>query len=374
MKDCSSYRRLILQSLHDDLPLEDQEMLSRHLEQCAACRGEQEEFRNVYSLTGIDDGEGPPGVDELLSVTMQAISREGAAASVHARRNRWFKAAAIAAVLVLFVFGALFLIQFLGEKDTEPAGLMTLAEPDFDLPDITLREVTLASFTENEEDVFWVNDFERARSLAAYSSAPILYQVYDKHCPLARRMEKECFTDAKFVKASRNFICIRRTHENHEYEVEPEVSPAFFIIHPDGEVVDQFGGDMDLETLLVELAKYAGRGGWISYRKFERYRKILEDAAEAYHKRSFCRVQEHLECFSCEGCDCGMKHSGISKEFKRIKEAMQSYFDSKHAFARKLVRNGELDRARAFYGRMLVEFEGLSITAVLREELEALTP
>lgn len=368
MKDCSTYKRLILQSLHGDLPREDQEMLARHLEQCTACRGEQEEFRNVFSLTGIDDGEGSPAVDELLSGTIQAISRE------RARRSRWFKAAAIAAVLVLFLFGALFLIQFFDAKDTGSSDLMTLVEPDFDLPDITLREVTLASFTENKEDVYWVNDFEKARSLAAYSSAPILYQVYDKHCPLARRLEKDCFTDAKFVEASRNFICIRRTHERHECEVEPEVSPAFFIIHPDGEVVKQFGGDMDLETILEELSKYAGRSGWISYRKFGRYRKILEDAAEAYHERSFCRVQERLECFSCECCDCCVKHSGISEEFMRIRKAMQSYFDSKHAFARKLVRNGEIDRARAFYEEMLEEFEGLSITSVLREELEALSP
>jgi len=375
MTGCEAYRQRLLLSLRGDLDAAEQELLSQHLTGCSACRADLAELHNVYALTGVVDEESCLDTDQLLSNTMRAIVNGGDAARA-ARPSRLHRAGewlVIAASLALLLFGAVFTVRQVMNADLRSNGLIALEKPDFELPEISLRKIDFAVHAEEDRKIHWVDDFETARSLAKYSSAPILYQVYDERCPIAKRVEGECFNDNQIVSASRDYICIRRTHGQHALATQPDISPAFYVIDPDGDVVKLFGGDIDTDQLLEELANAAQLTGCVRLREFEKNRETLEEALDAYRRRSFCGVQEKLDCFACACKGCCMKTSGISEEYERIDAAMQSYIDAKHTFARDLVGNGEIERARAFYRTILEEFKGLSVEAALRAELEELT-
>jgi hypothetical protein len=256
--------------------------------------------------------------------------------------------------------------------DGIPRDQVALVQPDFELPEISLREVTMASFAGEATDVRWEGDFEAARSLAAYSCCPILYEVYDEQCPVAEWVNGECMKNEEIVRATRNYICIRRTSKNHLLKVPPKVTPAFFILSPDGEVHQEFGGMVTRDAILSELSKNAKGDHWISCREFSKYRRMLEEALEAYRKKAFNRAQEKLGCFSTCCCNCGLKKAGIFDEYQQILAAMQGYVAEKHTFARRLVKNDQIDRARKFYGKIIEEFRGLPIETTLRDELAAL--
>ncbi len=372
---CKNYRRLLIQSLRGGLSAEERALLSDHLGRCTACRKEHEEFEIVYAVTGFEDGIALPPMEKLLSHTMRSIMEEGAGTDAEVPRiRRWLVPLGAAAVIFLLLALGLHWARpdpAARSTDGKPRERIALVQPDFELPDISLREIAMASFAGEESVVRWEDDFEAARSLAAYSCCPILYQVYDEGCPIADWIDSECMKNKEIVNATRNYICIRRNSKNHALKIPPKVTPAFFIICPDGEVHQEFGGMVTRATILAELSKYTAGDHWINFRKFSEYREMLEEAADAYHRKAFGQAQEKLCCFSdcCSGCE--MKKAGIFEEYRRILAAMQTYITARHAYARDLVNNEEIDRARNFYSQLIDEFRGLPIVATLRAELAA---
>jgi hypothetical protein len=379
---CESFKPMILLSLRGDLDAEGREMLSEHLSGCPSCRRDLAEFRAVFDLTGIEDGAACPDMAELLSHTVRSIRSEEVKAPP--RRSGFRRllgpVSTAAALVLLFSIGVVLVLQYLkpGEKEPSladapeitPVGLIALKELEFELPEITLRKMTLASHTENAKDVRWEDDFEAVRSFAAYSSSPILYEVYFEGCPIASWINREHLKNDDIVDACGNYLCIRRTSENHLLDVTPDVTPAFFIIRPDGEVIQQFGGIVPETVFLETLSSNKDGSSWMSYRTGREYRAILEKAMDAYRQRSFRGLQEQLERFAaCCRENYSIQSSGIFGEFEQLKNSVQSYVDSKHDFARALAKNGEIDRAQNFYVELLGEFGDLPVAAVLREEL-----
>jgi thioredoxin-related protein len=162
----------------------------------------------------------------------------------------------------------------------------------------------LTSFCSISSATVWVTDFNKALAEAKQNSKPIFVDVYAEWCTWCHKLDKEVYSDPKFVEYMKNYVLARIDSEDgaegtdvaQKYDVDS--LPTMIILSSQGKMLDRITGFMTTPKLIEELeyvrklldaesknvanvdASFMLAGAYIDrqmYREAEaRYKKVLE--------------------------------------------------------------------------------------------------
>jgi thioredoxin-related protein len=170
-----------------------------------------------------------------------------------------------------------------------------------------LLTLLLTCFCGVSSAAHWVTDFNKALAEAKQSSKPIFMDVYAEWCTWCHKLDKEVYSDPKFMEYTKNYVLARIDSEDgglgsniaEKYDVDS--LPTMIVLNSQGKVLNRISGFMTTPKLIEELeyvrklldaetknstsvdASFLLAGAYVErqmYREAEdRYKKVLESPA-----------------------------------------------------------------------------------------------
>jgi thiol:disulfide interchange protein len=112
------------------------------------------------------------------------------------------------------------------------------------------------STSSGSDTINWNSDYDSAMAQAAQQNKPILVAFSATWCGPCQTMKKTVYHDPEVVKVSQSFVPIFiDTDENGELAREYGVRgiPSYFLLQPDGTVIESFSGSRDASEFAAKL-------------------------------------------------------------------------------------------------------------------------